>query len=670
MTFLLYLITSGFFLWLAHRQVLPLTRAAALVLVLLPLCFTGRALLTGAVYGPVDLPYTSEPLSVMKGDYGIDQLHNGILSDLYTQMIPWRKAVQYAYAHREWPLWNRFILSGDILASAGQPAAYSPLTLLACLLPVAQSLTFSAAIAFFLAGLGSFLLARELGCREVAAMIAAAGWMYSTSLAFFILWSLSSAWLWFPLVLLGIRRAVRTPSVHSGALLLFSFVMLLLAGHPETALHVVFAGALYLVYELGATGKAILPALVVSASAGVAALALSAIYILPVLEAAPQTIEHEFRKNVFATTLRGVHWQESMARLVVDVIPYLHVRDWKLPHARHIDFDTAAAGSVILALALYALWRVRSRDARFFALLLLFGLLARAEWTPFMRLLARLPLFDMTLNERFSFAAAGCLAILAALGVDELIRRGGDRLLASTSTALLLVLGSLTWWVTTHNVVTANVPPWSRYKIAAELGGLACLIVLAFSRSPRSFRYVIPALLGVLLVQRVMCEGDVYPTIPARAAYPPVPLFEVLKHVREPFRIVGQGMTFVPGTSALYELEDVRGYEAMTFRRYFETYGIWCVHQPIFFNRINDLSRPFLSFLNVRYAVTWEAGPVPEGWKEVARYRASKLLENTRVMERAFVPRTVRFGRGPDETLDEMNGEQDFRQRAWIDAPI
>jgi hypothetical protein len=670
MTILLYLLTCAGTLFLAHRYVRPLTRAAALALVLLPLVFTGKALLTGRVYGPVDLPYASEPLSVMKSDYGIEKLHNGILSDLYTQMIPWRRAVQVAYAQREWPLWNRSIMSGDILASAGQPAAYSPLTLLACLLNVAQSLTFSAAIAFFLAGLGAFLLARELGCRESAALIGAAGWMYSTSLAFFILWAMSNAWLWLPFVMLAIRRTVREPSLRSAAVLTSAFAMLILAGHPETALHIVFTGVLYFFYELAVTRRNVLRPLVIAVSAGLVSLALTAIYILPLLEAAPQTIEHDFRRNIFATTPRGAHWQESMARLVVDAIPYLHTRDWKLPHAGHLDFETAAAGSIILALALYALWRARSGDVRFFGGLLVFGLLARADWKPLMQLLARLPLFDMTLNNRFGFAAAASLAILAAVGVEEILQRQGDRRLAGIALALLVILASATWWIGAHDVVTPNVPDWSRYKVAAELGGLACLVIMGWIRAPRSFALFVPAVLGILLVQRVMSEGDVYPTLRQEAAYPPIPLFDGLHGIAEPFRIVGQGMTFVPGTSALYGLEDARGYEALTFRRYFETYPLWCVHQPVFFNRVNDLSRPFLSFLNVRYAVSWDAAPVPDNWREVARFRGSKLLENTRVLARAFVPRLVRFGRTDGQALEEMSFETDFHERAWIDAPI
>src|SRR5438105_7339305 len=189
MSLLLYAATAALLLLIVRRHI---SRGAALVLFLLPFCFVGRALLTDSVYGPVDLPYVTEPLKLMRVPMGMPEIHNGVISDLYAQMIPWRKAVQYAYAHGQWPLWNPFILSGSVLAASAQPAAYSPFTLLALLLPIAQGLTFSAVMAFFVAALGAYLLARELGCRQSVSIFAAAAWMYAKAISFFILWAVGS----------------------------------------------------------------------------------------------------------------------------------------------------------------------------------------------------------------------------------------------------------------------------------------------------------------------------------------------------------------------------------------------------------------------------------------------------------------------------------------------
>lgn len=641
MALLLYAATAALLLWLTHRYVLPLTRGAAALLFLIPFVFTGYALVTSRVYAPVDHAWDFVPLNWMKEDYGLAAAHNGYLSDVATQMIPWRAAVRWSITHGELPLWNRFLLAGDILAPAAQPAPFSPFTLLACLLPPAPNMTFSAAIAHLVAALGAFLLARSLGCRDAAALVAAAGFTYATSMALFILWPLGFAWAFAPLVFTGVRRG-------SLPLLTVAFALLLLAGHPETALHVVFLAA---IYALITVAPRALPRL---ALAGVLALLLTAFFILPILEAAPQTHEYERRNAIFAKIPRGAEPRDALARLATDAFPYLHTR---LPD---VPIDTAAVGSIILALALYGAIRVRSREYWFFAGMAAFCLLARAEWKPLARALQKLPLFDQALNERFSFGAALALAILAALGVEELFRRERDRVAVITLAIVLALLAAGNAWLLRNVQAPAT---WGRYTIAAEVIGLA--LAIALLRKPQF-------LIAAVLLQRVVSDGGIYRAYEQKLAYPPIPILQAISRQppaanREPFRITGHGRAFIPGISALYELEDVRGYQAMTFRRTFETYPLWCVHQPVWFNRVDDLTRPFLSFLNVRYAITWDRDPPPPGWREVARQRGSLLLENTRVLGRAFVPRSVRIGR---DALSEMALEQDFSARAWIEAPL
>jgi hypothetical protein len=157
---------------------------------------------------------------------------------------------------------------------------------------------------------------------------------------------------------------------------------------------------------------------------------------------------------------------------------------------------------------------------------------------------------------------------------------------------------------------------------------------------------------------------------PASAAYPPVPIFAALTKDADPFRVTGVQLTFIPGMSAMYELEDVRGYQAMTNARYIRTYRLWSTYQPVWFNRVDDLTKPFLSFLNVKYSVAWTNYPVPDGWRVVAEQRGAKLLENMNVIPRAFVPGKVRLGFSDPDSLNQMAEEKDFRSMAWIRASM
>ena len=62
MSAIVYFVTAIAALMIAQR-VTRFSRAAAIVILLLPLLFTARALFTGGVFGPVDLAYTYEPLA-------------------------------------------------------------------------------------------------------------------------------------------------------------------------------------------------------------------------------------------------------------------------------------------------------------------------------------------------------------------------------------------------------------------------------------------------------------------------------------------------------------------------------------------------------------------------------------------------------------------------------
>jgi hypothetical protein len=108
----------------------------------------------------------------------------------------------------------------------------------------------------------------------------------------------------------------------------------------------------------------------------------------------------------------------------------------------------------------------------------------------------------------------------------------------------------------------------------------------------------------------------------------------------------------------------------MTFHQYAKTWELWSTYQPVFFNRTDDLSTPFLSMLNVRFAFTRADAPMPPGWREVAREGNAVLLENPNVLPRAFVPRAVTVGMQSEVAVDQMADVTDFRDRAWITADV
>jgi hypothetical protein len=663
----LYLIISIALIALWRRYVQPMRAAYALALVLLPFCFTGRALLTGRVYGPIDLPYMSEPLKDYRAEHGLTGVYNGTLSDLYMQMIPWQSAVRQSLADGNWPLWNRHMLCGTVLAANMQSAPYDLLQTLGMILPQRQSLTFVAAMTFFLAGLFTFAFARALGMGETAALIAAVAYMFSAIVAFFVGWPLGRSWALAPLIFLGVRLVVRETNLRAAVLLTTGFVVVIFAGHPESVLHIVATGALYGIFELAITRK--YKAIVLAVLSGVLALMLTAIALLPFLAAAPQTMEYLVRQEFYRKQPVPSTAESVQRRAALSLFAWYGGQPERNNHTELWEPTNVRVGSVVLTLALAALALApRRRETWFFFGLAVLGTWAALNAWPVAQVLHALPLFDITINDRLGFAAAFAMAMLAGIAADAW---PADRRRALIAAGIVLAGGIALGVATTAlrgTSLAAGVKPELLLLLTlTTFVPLAIVALLLALRTPA--RIALPVVLGVLLLQRTIEDGTIYPALPNSVFYPKTPILEFLqKDTSGPFRMGAMHFMFLPDAAALYGLEDVRGYEAMTFLRLAQTYAFWSVHVAASYNNLPDKKPPFLSLLNMKYLIALPNEQPDDQWKLVFEDRNARILENTRVLPRAFVPRNVRYEQAQDQVLFALSKAQDFAEKAWITA--
>ncbi len=682
----LYAAFAAALLVLARRLVLRFTWRAAWALALLPLCFTGRALLTGQVYAPIDLAYTTEPLSSHAAQYGVEPSARGILIDVAYQMIPWRQAVRYAVRQGEWPLWDPFILCGDPLAGAAQPAPYYPISALSLLLPLALAFTFGAAAQLLVAALAAFLYLRDLGCRETAALFGSVGWAFSAFVAGWLEWPLGAAVALVPLVVLAARRLVRQPGWRAALLLAGGLALTVLAGHPESVVHVVAVGA-----ALGLAEAAVAPrrrwgAIAAwTAAAGGLALALCAVYLLPVVEVLLQSAEWLSRHTAEATAALTSAAPAAAAwrHLAASVLPSMAAtpRPGAAPPLVQPLFS-AYAGSALLGPALYGLVRGPWRGRFVLAALGLGGLCAGARMPCLFPLFGHLPLFSTSINERLVFTATFATAVLAALGVEAWLRSVEESRAAATrgfaaacAVAALVFAAGVALFLPLASEAgfpARAIDLWAVWSLVpllavALVAGLAALPRVALAR--RNFGWAAAALLAVLVVERTAEMGAYYPTLPPRAFFPRVaPLDALPADAEEPWRAVGLGYQLLPNHGSLYEVEDPRAYQAIHNRRFAELLPLWVAPSPRWYLAVEDLTRPFLRLMNVRYALTARSRDVP-GWRLLASGRGSRLWEDPRALPRAFVPRQVRLGVGSYMEVEEMKAETNFGRRAWIVPP-
>jgi hypothetical protein len=669
---LTYAVAVAASLWLAQRFVGPIGRTAAILLAAGPLLFTGKAILLGRLYGPADLYYSQEPWRRVAAQQGIDRFANPILSDLAFANLPWRVAVREALAHGRLPFWNRFVLGGTPLLAAAQAAIFHPSTWFGILLPVPLSWTFSCAFTLFLALLSGFLFFRDFRISEIAALIGAAGWGFSTYIVFWDGWSVGTSTATLPMLLLGLRRIA--DAMPGGVGLTVTGLLLMVAGgHPESWLHCAAAGALFFAWELAARrGREVAGAFGRSAGAAGLAFLLAAPQLLPLLEAIPHSAEYRARRETIArgAAKQSVPATESARRMLPAFLPFAHgifgQSPVQLERADGSGVPLAYAGAMLFPLAmLSARRRFRERGRTIFILFLLLGLLAGASAPGLLDLLVRLPGFSLALNYRLVFLAGLGLAGLAAFGAEELLA-GERRLVGACAAATAVVLVAV--FLLSRSVCRdrALSESFVAASFAAQLVPL--LVFGAVSILPGVSARACAALAFLLLAQERWLEmRGTYPTLAASSLAPPLSGLEVVAG-GAPGRIVAPGDTFRPNAAALYGLEDVRGYESIVLARLADTFPLWSAPQAASFNRVDDLSRPFLSFLNVRFALAAPEAPGPPGWRQRQRTAVLTVWENPQALPRAFIPRTVRYEPDAARTLSEMAASRDLLETVWVEG--
>ncbi len=665
---LVYGATAGAIIWLARRVVGPVRRRIAIFLAAAPLLLTGHAMLTGGVHAPLDIVYNADPFRSFRASLGFTPDPVPTLGDVVYQEIPWRKAVRAAVKRGELPLWNPHVLAGEPLLAVQQPAVFHPGTWIGFLLPLAQAWTFEMALRIFLALLCGYLFLREIGLREVPALIGAAGWGFSNYLVFFLGYPLSAAAAPFPLLLLGLRRVARAPSAGPDGIVVAALLLMVTSGHPESLLHAVAAAGLFFLAELarlrrGEAGRALLHAL----GAGALTLGLSAVLLLPLAEALPHTFEHSLRSSAYAQRIRSMPWSGVLARLGLELSPFPAASSALPAWYRGPFLATGYCGSLLLPLAFAGIFG-RSRYRWIFAAL---GALALsvAACTPAADALARLPLFDIAINERLIFITALSVCVLAALGAERILDGDGRAAFLTGSLATLGGVALLYFrYAERAGPVFGSVGAVRESFLLQVVPLLAAAVLVGLPSRPWRARVAVPSLLVLLLFQRGLEAGGFYPTFPARTFYPPLSVLAKIPR-GEPFRFVSLDYTFIPNVAALYGLEDVRGYEAMTFHPLFETYPIWCIHQPIWYNRVTDPTSPFLSFLNVRWVLAPRETVTPTGWSVVGEGEGMRLLENPAVLPRAFVPRSLAFEPEPARRLEILGAIRNFADRGVVGEP-
>jgi hypothetical protein len=283
-----------------------LRRALPDILILLalligPLIVLAAQTLGGRTMIPADALYQWQPYRALADEAGVGSPHNTLIADLVLENLAWKQFAREQIAAGDIPLWQPNILAGSPFLAAGQSSMLYPFSLLFLILPIPAAFGWFAVSQLWLAGVSMVVLARVLGLRRPAALIAALAYQLSGYLligSVFPMIVATAAWL--PLELAMIELALRQQPVGGrpatlpwAAVGAVGLGMAALAGHVETLyvtlLVMAFYAAWRLVAELVGAKRGLRHVLLRAAwllAMVIAGLALGAVQLIPSYELA------------------------------------------------------------------------------------------------------------------------------------------------------------------------------------------------------------------------------------------------------------------------------------------------------------------------------------------------------------------------------------------------
>ncbi len=664
-------------------------RSAALLLGLVVLVYLWPALVQGHVLSPTALLYLQPPFRAVAPP-GIEHWMNGDLGDAPFTYYPWDVLARRFIHAGTFPAWNPYAFAGTPLLANSQIAWLSPFSLPLWILPLNYGLGVAAALKLWMAGFGTYLLARELYLGFWPAIVAAVA---------FALCSFNVVWLSYgvfvsvaamlPWALWLTERIVRRGRPADGLWLAGVLAVALTAGHPGTQVHLLAAVGVYALVRtataIGIGRRTRGRRLALVGGAAVVALLVAAVVLLPADRAALDTTGAAARAHG-APRFAGSQMPFGVLRTALFPDwwgrPSEGVQASPGPVAISYRERTFYAGGVTLVLALIALlapggWRRKAP----FAVLGFLGAAIALRLPGLYDVVIRLPGFDRIQNSRVYVVLLLALAVLGAFGLQAIvdargrIGRGwiafGAALLAAVVAIAAIGPSGGDWSTALKHAArrtgTADPDVLSLASVLTWLVLAAALaaIVLLVRRRPRWAAAVAALVALVVAFDLLHFAHGFQPIGPAATVVPPrTPAVAYLERHRDAGRIVGiQAMD--PDWSTIYGLRDVRGFDqplpTLRFFRLWRTMDPTA--DPFSLRTVTERSPQVLGLLGARY-VMLPPGTDP-GLGELRRvYDGSDatIYENRLAAPRAFVARIVRIAPGADAEFETI-GEPRFDPR-------
>ncbi len=330
----------------------------------------------------------------------------------------------WAWGAAQWragtpPLWSPYLFAGSPFFAEPQTTIFHPLQLLFMALPPLEAVNLVVLAYHGVAGVSTYLLARQHGLTIGASAVGGVVYMFCGFLLLHqgmtaILMTAASM----PVLLCAIGRARRRPGWGSCCLVALAVLHLVLTGHLQFTFYAFACGAAYGGWLLWSAPGAERRAFARTALAGGAlGLALGTVQILPTAE----LLGYSIRDRLIYESFAGPAYSPPLM-----LASLLSIR---MTTVLPINGTEGAlnVGALPLLLAGFGI-ALRTRAAAFWiGLLAVSALLWMGDWTPLYKAMYHVPGYNLfRIATRNGVLVDFAIAMLAAFGVDALVRSRGS----------------------------------------------------------------------------------------------------------------------------------------------------------------------------------------------------------------------------------------------------
>lgn len=590
-----------------------------------------KPLARGEAVSPSDMIFIYDNYSYLVGeDY---RPSNELLSDQTLQFEPWKIYAREQIRKGNLPWENPYQADGVPLIANDQSALFFPTNILFYFIDINLAATIGVIVRLTFAAMGTYLFLNALKIRKSIAFLGGLGFAFA---GFNIVWlshphtnvSIFLPWLLFATHRLTDVAISRPQRWKYSTLLAVLILMQFLGGHVETSFHICLITGIYFGYRIITTNKRrmlnqiylkqIARDIVLYSIPIFAGLLLASIQLAPFIGYLKDSYAYHSRSN-YAQNPYG----QPPAAALTWVIPNLYgnPRDdiytqafptfssengFQLTLAPLTNFNESVQGYVsfiFLLLAPFALLDKKRRGLVIFLLTVnaVILLVTLRTW-PLFHIITTLPLFDLSANHRLLLAFGlnniilGCLSLQYLFGsrkvlAESIKARNIKALLVAISlialsTLILLVFTSLNsgivnWLESNFFAVQSSLQDKALEMLhySLEVILLSLFLFLAFAvvmllclMGKITSRQTILALLVIFAADIFLYAYDFNPSYDLNERFPVTPGIDYLQENTDDEAVLFLGMTLPPNISTLYQIHDLRSYDAMGNREFTEKF--------------------------------------------------------------------------------------------------